>query len=114
MSSAHHPQTDGQTERTHRTLEEMLRHFVHDRQQDWESLLPAVQYAYNTAVHASTGYSPFFLNHHRHPRTPAVLLTQLAADRHGQGPDNPAAANMIAAAREAMARARELICFTCV
>jgi hypothetical protein len=32
MSSAHHPRTYGQTERTHRTLEEMLRHFVHDRQ----------------------------------------------------------------------------------
>ena len=109
MSSAHHPQTDGQTERTHRTLEEMLRHFVHDRQENWESLLPAVQYAYNTAVHSSTGHSPFFLNHHRQPRTPAALLAQLAADQHGRTPNNPAAAGMISAAREAMDRAKEFM-----
>jgi hypothetical protein len=87
----------------------MLRHFVHDRQENWESLLPAVQYAYNTAVHSSTGRSPFFLNHHRQPRTPAALLAQLAADQHGRMPNNPAAADMISAAREAMNRVKELM-----
>jgi len=59
LSSAWHPQSDGQTERTNRTLEQMLRVFIRTDETQWESLLPALELAYNSAPHASTKVSPF-------------------------------------------------------
>jgi hypothetical protein len=70
MSSAFHPQTDGQTERVNRVVEEMLRHFVHTRQDDWDSHLATVEFAINNAHQESTGNTPFFLNYGQHPLTP--------------------------------------------
>ena len=61
MSTAFHPQTDGQTERANRTLEDMLRNFVSYKQTDWEDKLPLLEFAYNNSVQASTGFSPFKL-----------------------------------------------------
>jgi len=59
LSTAFHPQTDGQTERTNRTMEQMLRIYIQIDQSRWEELLPALELAYNTAPQASTGLSPF-------------------------------------------------------
>lgn len=59
MSSAWHPQTDGQTERVHRTLEQILRTYIQHDEAQWELLLPAVELAYNCTVHSSTGMTPF-------------------------------------------------------
>ena len=73
LSTAFHPQTDGQTERMNRTLEEMLRHYVNARQSNWLELLPMAQFAINTAWNQSIQASPYFLNHGRHPRTPVSL-----------------------------------------
>lgn len=73
MSTAHHPQTDGQTERTNRTLAEMLRHFVNPSQNDWDLKLPCAEFAYNNARKAATGYTPFELNYGRHPRSPSTV-----------------------------------------
>ena len=70
MSTAFHPQTDGQTERANRTMAEMLRAYVHPRQDDWEEYLPLVEFAYNNSRQASTKHTPFFLNYGRHPLTP--------------------------------------------
>ena len=70
MSTAYHPQTDGQTERANRTIEDMLRGFVGPRQDDWCKYLALVEFAYNNSVQASTVHTPFFLNHGRHPHTP--------------------------------------------
>lgn len=70
MSTAFHPQTDGQTERANRTLEEMLRAYVNFQQDDWDLRLTAAEIAVNSTVNASTGYSPFYLNtglEFRHP-----------------------------------------------
>jgi hypothetical protein len=47
MSTAYHPQTDGQTERLNQTLEQYLRCYVNDRQDNWIALLPLAQIAYN-------------------------------------------------------------------
>jgi hypothetical protein len=47
MSSAYHLETDGQTERTNRSLEDMLRMYVGKRQQSWDKWLYLVQFAYN-------------------------------------------------------------------
>jgi transposase InsO family protein len=74
MSTAFHPQTDGQTERANQTLEIMLRAFVDQRQTNWDLLLTAAEFAYNNATNATTGFSPFFLNAGFHPRVPAALL----------------------------------------
>ena len=75
MSSGYHPQTDGQTERTNRTLEEMLRHYCGspDKQTLWEDLLPLAEFAYNNTKQTSTGQTPFFLNYGQDPLTPGNL-----------------------------------------
>jgi hypothetical protein len=70
MSSANHPQTDGQTERLNRTLEDMLRCTVSFQQDDWDLQFPLVEFAYNNAVNAATGFTPFYVDTGRHPRTP--------------------------------------------
>ena len=60
FSTSNHPQTDGQTERTHRTIEQILRTAVNHRQTNWEDLLPASEFAFNDMVQASTCETPFF------------------------------------------------------
>ena len=72
-SSAYHPQTDGHTERTNRTLEQMLRMYVQRNAQEWDCYLAPLEFAYNNATQASTGYSPFYLMNGDHPRVPSVL-----------------------------------------
>ena len=67
-STAYHPQTDRQTERTNQELEQYLRLFVNERQDDWDDLLPMAEFQYNNHVHASTRESPFMLDTGRHPR----------------------------------------------
>jgi len=75
MSSGYHPQTDGQTERMNRTLEEMLRAFCGtiDMQHRWEDYLPLAEFQYNNSVQTSTSFTPFYLNSGQHPHTPASL-----------------------------------------
>jgi hypothetical protein len=74
MSTAYHPQTDGQTERVNRIIEDMLRAYVNYNQNDWDHHLTAVEIAYNNSVHSSTGFSPYFLNYGQHPNFPLSLL----------------------------------------
>lgn len=74
MSTAFHPQTDGQTERTNRTLEQMLRNYVSYRQDDWDKLLTAAEFAYNNAKQTSMQLSPFLLTYGQHPHIPTNLL----------------------------------------
>ena len=80
FSSAYHPQTDGATERANKSLEHVLRCFVAATQpKAWANRLPLVEFALNSAVHASTGYSPFYLMYGFQPRDPLALLHQLQA-----------------------------------
>jgi transposase InsO family protein len=67
MSTAYHPQTDGQTERANQTLETYLRHYVNKRQNNWVQLLPMAQLAYNDKMSQTTGVTPFFANYGKHP-----------------------------------------------
>lgn len=67
LSTAYHPQTDGQTERLNQTLEQYLRNYVNYDQKNWAELLPIAQYAYNSAKHTTTGMSPFFANYGMEP-----------------------------------------------
>lgn len=59
LSSSWHPESDGQTERVHRTLEQVLRAYIQSDEKAWEDLLPAAELAYNCTVHNSTGLTPF-------------------------------------------------------
>jgi hypothetical protein len=68
LSTAFHPQTDGQTERQNQTLEQYLRQYCTYHQDDWASLLSHAEFAYNNSVHASTRVSPFFALYGFHPR----------------------------------------------
>jgi RNase H-like domain found in reverse transcriptase/Reverse transcriptase (RNA-dependent DNA polymerase)/Integrase zinc binding domain/Retroviral aspartyl protease/Chromo (CHRromatin Organisation MOdifier) domain/DNA N-6-adenine-methyltransferase (Dam) len=70
-STAYHPQTDGQTKRTNRTLEQILRAYVHPLHDDWPSHLPLVEFVYNNSIQTSTTVSPFFANYGFKPFTPA-------------------------------------------
>ena len=70
MSTAFHPQSDGQSERSFRTLQQMLRAFVSPRQDDWAEHLPLLEFAYNNSKQASTGFTPFEMCYGRKPATP--------------------------------------------
>ncbi|GJZ42285.1 reverse transcriptase domain-containing protein [Tanacetum coccineum] len=59
MSTAYHPQTDGQSERTIQTLEDMLRACVIDFGKGWVNHLPLVEFSYNNSYHASIKAAPF-------------------------------------------------------
>ncbi len=70
MSTSFHPQSDGQTERQNRTLEQSLRAYTNYHLDDWDDHLPMLELAHNNSVQASTGYSPMFLSTGQHPRMP--------------------------------------------
>ncbi|GMF41138.1 unnamed protein product [Phytophthora fragariaefolia] len=73
MSTADHPQTDGQTERVNRVLEDTLRSVCAEAPRTWSDMLPMVEFVLNNAVHASTGFTPFYPNGLRHPHVPLTL-----------------------------------------
>ncbi|GJR88739.1 putative reverse transcriptase domain-containing protein [Tanacetum coccineum] len=59
MSTAYHPETDGQSERTIQTLEDMLRACVIDFGSGWDKHLPLAEFSYNNSYHASIKAAPF-------------------------------------------------------
>ena len=69
MSTAYHPQTDGQTEQTNHVLEGYLHNYVNYDQNDWFQLLPLAEHAYNNSVTNAHGMSPFYANYGFHPQT---------------------------------------------
>ena len=69
-TTAYHPQGDGQVERQNRTLQEIIANFVSANQSDWDQWVDQAVFAYNTSVHASTGFSPYELVFGCPPRMP--------------------------------------------
>nr|GEZ06615.1 putative reverse transcriptase domain-containing protein [Tanacetum cinerariifolium] len=70
MSMAYHPKTDGQSERTIQTLEDIVRACVIDFGKGWEKHLPSVEFSYNNNYHASIKPSPFEALYGRNCRSP--------------------------------------------
>ena len=68
LSTAYHPQTDGQTERVNQVLEQYLRVFTSYNQDDWSKLLAQASFAYNNTKHSAIKLSPFYANFGYHPR----------------------------------------------
>ena len=70
MSTARHPQSDGQSEKEIQTLITSLRAFCNEHQDDWDDYLDMLELGFNTTKHASTGRSPYELLYGFNPRTP--------------------------------------------
>ncbi|CAI7792914.1 unnamed protein product, partial [Closterium sp. NIES-53] len=106
LSTAYHPQSDGQTERMNRTLEDGLRACVNARQNDWDTHLPEIEFSYNNTVNLATGQTPFYLATGQNPRTPTSLV-------HSPKRDTAATAFLkdrekaIAAARTSLSKAQQ-------
>ena len=74
QTSAYHPQGNGQVERFNRTLEAMLAKMVKENQRDWDIHIPKALFAYRTALHESSGYSPYRINFGRSPNLPVDIM----------------------------------------
>jgi len=68
LSTAFHPQTDGQTERMNQKLGQYLQFFIENRQKDWPEWLASAEFAVNNKVHTATKVSPFMVNYRRELR----------------------------------------------
>jgi hypothetical protein len=74
MSTSYHPETDGQTERMNKTIEEMLRSYVNDKGDDWDVHLAAAELAYNSSVNEASGISPFSICYGSNVSLPTSLV----------------------------------------
>ena len=105
MTTANHPEADGQTERTNRTLTQYLRLYTHEHPAKWLDFLPCAEWVYNTTVHSSIRCSPASLVYTDAPLSDPSL--ELAV---GSQPRATAASDFrtqLAAARECMRKAQE-------
>lgn len=73
-TAPYHPQTDGQSERFMRTIKTMLRAFVNSNRNDWDVQLNRLTYAYNSAVHSTTKFTPFELMFGRPAKMPMDIF----------------------------------------
>jgi transposase InsO family protein len=85
FSSAYHPQTDGQTERTNQVLEDMLRSYALKHGGNWDKSLPYAEFSYNNSYQASLKMSPFEALYGRKCRTP--LSWDQSGERQFFGPE---------------------------
>jgi transposase InsO family protein len=85
FSSAYHPQTDGQTERTNQILEDMLSACALQDQSGWDKRLPYAEFSYNNSYQASLKMSPFQALYGRSCRTP--LQWDQPGEKQVFGPD---------------------------
>ena len=68
LSTAFHPQTDGQMERMNQELEQYLQFFIEHRQKDWPEWLAAAEFVINNKIHTATKVSPFMANYGKEMR----------------------------------------------
>jgi hypothetical protein len=96
LSTAYHPQTDGQTEWINQELKQYLHLYVNHMQMDWANWLPIAEFAYNNWEHSATSFSLFYLEYSCHPYIPMVLEVPMI--------DNPAADDFA----DALSQARQV------
>ena len=99
MSTAYHPQTDGQTEVMNRILEDYLRSYTRSDQETWDELISMAEFAMNNSKNSSTQETPFYLNYGRHPRSPLALGVEIRKPLKGY--DNPNARGLAVAIERA-------------
>ena len=98
MSSAYHPETDGQTERMNRVIVDMMRHYISPTHDDWDEHLIAVEFAINNAYQQSIGTTPFRFTYGQNPLTPVSLRIPKI--------ENPAALHVSQSLQERLQRAK--------
>lgn len=96
MSTAFHPQTDGQSERSIQTVKQVLRAICDTHTEDWEECITAAEFAINNSVQASTQMTPFEVCYGKKPLTPLALV-------------NPPKESSVPAAREWLQRQADII-----
>ncbi|KAJ1037369.1 hypothetical protein NDA10_001461 [Ustilago hordei] len=84
LSTAYHPQTDGQTERVNQVVEQYLRMYCNYEQNDWADLLDTAAFVYNNTVHNSIGVSPFFACYGWNPKAHPDIPQQLGVNDPGR------------------------------
>ncbi|KAF7302341.1 Reverse transcriptase-RNase H-integrase [Mycena chlorophos] len=104
MSTAYHPETDGSSERTNKTLIQCLRYHVSAAQNNWVRALPRVRFNMMSTVNASTGFAPFQLRFGQMPRVIPALGTIKPLDRTR---DAKAAEKLLALLHDDIAEARD-------
>ena len=105
LATTHHPQTDGLSERTNRTLLGMIRKYCQGHPQDWEERLPYLVFAFNSAKHLATGCSPFVADTGREALVPSMVVAYGSGPRAGGG----AQAKAIEAVRQQTKEALEFV-----
>ena len=83
-STAFRPQTDGQTERMNRVIQEMLRNYVSPMHDDWDEYLDLAEFAYNNAYHESIKTTPFRLTYGYDPRSPLSSAAKVTVNVDGR------------------------------
>ena len=78
VTSAYHPQSNGQAESTNRVVKERLRKLVNERQDNWDDYLEVVSHSINHNVRSGTKYSPYYILFGFHPRK----VTEVRAISH--------------------------------
>jgi hypothetical protein len=101
LSTAFHPQTDGQTERQNQTIEQYLRCYCNYRQDDWYSKLPLAEFTYNNSVHSTTGLTPFYALYGYHPDIRANIEADVPG---GEAPNARLRVEQLQAEREELAK----------
>ena len=105
LSTAYHPQTDGQSERTIGTFEEMVRPYVCYLQSDWDLYLAQLEFAYNNSIHDATGQTPFYIATGQHP----VGLADVLLSTPPETLIPPSVHDIISSTNQATALARQAI-----
>ncbi|MBW0504861.1 hypothetical protein O181_044576 [Austropuccinia psidii MF-1] len=75
LSTAFHPETEGQKERLNHILEQYLWMYVSYHQDEWHTWLPLAEFSYNNAEHSSTNQSPFFTIYERNPSFESIHIS---------------------------------------
>ena len=106
LSTVFHSQTDGQTERTNHTVEQIIRCYIDYNQTNWDDLLTLVEFAINSCQQTSTDHSPFYLNYGFNPQTPdeAALPDSPYPEAHHSAEEIQAAITLV---KDLLAEAQE-------
>ncbi|GBE88592.1 Transposon Ty3-I Gag-Pol polyprotein [Sparassis crispa] len=96
MSTSYHPETDGSSEHSNKTVIQMLRYHVAYNQMGWVHALPLIRFQIVNSENASTGFTPFQLNHGRAMRViPPILASDIAESTVAHGLDTTRAAELL-------------------